>query len=187
MESLTNLILQKSYSTTRISIPEQDLSTGVMHLTLVPGVIHAIRFADQSLYGTARNAFPTGADQLLNLRDLEQGLEQMKRVSNQDVNMEIVPTDVPGESDVVLDVKRGKPWTLVANFDNSGAKGTGQLQAGLSLGINNLLGLSDILNLGISSDADRHGGDRGTGGHNVYYAVPMGYPHCAWHSKCTFM
>ncbi|WP_196302056.1 POTRA domain-containing protein, partial [Ralstonia solanacearum] len=33
---------------------------------------------------------------LLNLRDLEQGLEQMKRVASQDVDMQIVPTDVPG-------------------------------------------------------------------------------------------
>ncbi len=175
VERLTNLILQKGYSTTRIGIPEQDLSTGLMTLTLVPGVIHAVRFKDPSLYGTWRNAFPTGADQLLNLRDLEQGLEQMKRVSSQDVDMQIIPGDVPGESDIVLDIKRSEPWTLMANFDNSGAKGTGKLQTGLSLGIDNLLGLSDILNIGISTDANRQGGQRGTGGHNIYYAVPMGY------------
>ncbi|WP_196304116.1 POTRA domain-containing protein, partial [Ralstonia solanacearum] len=49
-----------------------------------------------------------------NLRDLEQGLEQMKRVASQDVDMQIVPTDVPGVSDVVISVKRAKPWTVVA-------------------------------------------------------------------------
>ncbi|MDP5008644.1 MAG: ShlB/FhaC/HecB family hemolysin secretion/activation protein, partial [Glaciimonas sp.] len=175
VQRLTNVIMQKGYSTTRIGIPEQDLSKGVLTLTLVPGVIRAIRYADTSLHGTPRNAFPASAGDLLNLRDLEQGLEQLKRVPNQDVEMQIVPADALGESDVVLDVKRSKPWTLAANFDNSGAKGTGHYQSGLNLGLNNLLGVSDILNLGISSDTDHQGTSRGTGGHNLSYSVPMGY------------
>ncbi|WP_055333874.1 POTRA domain-containing protein, partial [Ralstonia solanacearum] len=70
---------------------------------------------------------------LLNLRDLEQGLEQMKRVASQDVDMQIVPTDVPGMSDVVISVKRAKPWTVVAAVDNSGTRSTGKLQGNLSL------------------------------------------------------
>ncbi|KAF3999093.1 ShlB/FhaC/HecB family hemolysin secretion/activation protein [Glaciimonas immobilis] len=175
VQRLTNRIMQKGYSTTRVGIPEQDLSTGVLTLTLVPGVIHTIRFADAALHGTPRNAFPTGAGQLLNLRDLEQGLEQLKRVPNQDVSMQIVPADALGESDVMLEVKRTKPYTLSANFDDSGARGTGHYQGGLNLGVNNMLGFSDIFNLGMSSDTDHQGNNRGTGGHSVYYAVPMGY------------
>lgn len=175
VQRLTNLIMQNGYSTTRIGIPEQDLSAGTLTLTLVPGVIHAIRYTDSGLHGTPRNAFPTGAGQLLNLRDLEQGLEQLKRVPNQDVDMQIVPADALGESDVMLDVKRTKPYTLSANFDDGGAKGTGQYQGGFNLGLNNVLGVSDILNLGISTDADRQGDNHGTGGHSLYYAVPMGY------------
>lgn len=175
VQRLNNLIMKKGYSTTRIGIPEQDLSTGILTLTLVPGIIHAIRYADSELHGTPRNAFPASVGQLLNLRDLEQGLEQLKRVPNQDVALQIVPADALGESDVMLEVKRTKPYTLTANFDNGGAKGTGQYQGGLNLGLNNLLGISDILNLGISSDADRQGHNHGTGGHSLYYAVPMGY------------
>ncbi|WP_236905497.1 POTRA domain-containing protein [Collimonas arenae] len=91
VKRLTNLILQRGYSTTRIGIPEQDLTGGVLKLVLVPGVIREIRFSDPTLYGTWRSAFPTGSGQLLNLRDLEQGLEQMKRVPSQDVDMQIVP------------------------------------------------------------------------------------------------
>ena len=175
VQRLTNLIMQKGYSTTRIGIPEQDLSAGTLTLTLVPGMIHVLRYADSGLHGTPRNAFPTGAGQLLNLRDLEQGLEQLKRLPNQDVDMQIVPADALGESDVMLEVKRSKPYTLTTNFDNGGAKGTGQYQGGFNLGLNNVLGVSDILNLGISTDADRQGDNHGTGGHSVYYAVPMGY------------
>ncbi|AMP08900.1 hemolysin secretion/activation ShlB/FhaC/HecB family protein [Collimonas arenae] len=175
VKRLTNLILQRGYSTTRIGIPEQDLTGGVLKLVLVPGVIREIRFSDPTLYGTWRSAFPTGSGQLLNLRDLEQGLEQMKRVPSQDVDMQIVPGDVPGESDVVIQVKRSKPWKLTGTFDDSGAKGTGKLQAGLNLAVDNPLGLNDLFNVGINTDAQRKAGQRGTNGNNVYYAVPAGY------------
>jgi hemolysin activation/secretion protein len=175
VKRLTDLILQQGYSTTRVGLGEQDLSSGVLSMTLVPGLIHEIRFSDPTLYGTWRNAFPTGAGQLLNLRDLEQGLEQMKRVTNQDVDMQIVPSDQPGESDIVLTVKRSKAWKVSASLDNSGAKGTGQLQAGGNLSVDNLLGLSDMFNVGVNTDADRNNSQHGTYGQNVYYAIPMGY------------
>jgi len=175
VQRLTNLILMKGYSTTRIGIPEQDLASGTLKLVLVPGVIRAIRFADPALYGTWRNAFPTGPGQLLNLRDLEQGLEQMKRVPSQDVDMQIIPAETPGESDVAITVKRAKTWKLTASIDDSGARATGKLQAGLNLAIDNPLGLNDLFNIGINSDAEHKGGQRGTNGNNIYYAIPLGY------------
>ncbi|AIY40130.1 Channel-forming transporter/cytolysins activator of TpsB family [Collimonas arenae] len=175
VKRLTNQILARGYSTTRIGIPGQDIADGVLTLTLIPGVIRAIRFSDPLLYGTWKTAFPTGPDQLLNLRDLEQGLEQMKRVPSQDVDMQIVPGDVPGESDVVINVKRSKPWKLTGTLDDSGSKSTGKLQAGLNLAVDNPLGLNDMFNVGLSTDADRKAGQRGTSGNNIYYAVPVGY------------
>ncbi|WP_253273554.1 ShlB/FhaC/HecB family hemolysin secretion/activation protein [Collimonas arenae] len=172
---LSNLILSKGYSTTRVGIPGQDIAGGTLTLTLVPGVIRAIRFSDPSLYGTWRSAFPTGPGKLLNLRDLEQGLEQMKRVPSQDVDMQIVPGDAPGESDVVIQVKRSKSWKLTGTFDDSGSKGTGKLQAGLNLAVDNPLRLNDMFNIGVNTDAERKAGQRGTTGNSVYYAVPAGY------------
>ncbi|MDY7579779.1 ShlB/FhaC/HecB family hemolysin secretion/activation protein [Herbaspirillum sp. RTI4] len=171
---LTRLILIQGYSTTRIGIPEQELSSGTLTLALIPGIIRNIRFADPEQRGTWVNAFPTGPGRLLNLRELEQGLEQMKRVPSQDVSMEIVPGAVPGESDVVIAVTRSKPWRLSTTLDDSGAKATGKLQGGLNLSIDNPLGLNDLLNLSLNTDVDRRGGDRGTGGNSLYYGLPLG-------------
>lgn len=155
VKGLSQAILARGYVTTRVLVPEQDLSTSTLKLSLIPGVIRHIRFADETLRGTWKTAFPTRDGELLNLRDLEQGLEQMKRVSGQDVSMQIVPADMPGESDVVLDVKRSKPWTVVASIDNSGTRATGRLQGNLSLGIDNPLGLNDLFNIGMSQDLER--------------------------------
>ncbi|KVL33186.1 hypothetical protein WS98_20290 [Burkholderia territorii] len=175
VKGLSQVILARGYVTTRVLLPEQDLSTGTLKFSLIPGVIRHVRFADEKLRGTWKTAFPTRDGELLNLRDLEQGLEQMKRVTSQDVSMQIVPADVPGESDVVLDVKRGKPWTVVASIDNSGTRATGKLQGNLSLGIDNPLGLNDIFNIGVSQDLEF--GDKRLGSHgwNGFYSIPWGY------------
>ncbi len=175
VKGLSQAILARGYITTRVLVPEQDLSTGTLKFALIPGVIGHVRFADEKLRGTWKTAFPTRDGELLNLRDLEQGLEQMKRVSSQDVSMQIVPTGVPGESDVVLDVKRGKPWTVVASIDKSGTRATGKLQGNLSLGIDNPLGLNDVFNVGVSQDLEF--GDKRLGSHgwNGFYSIPWGY------------
>ena len=175
IKGLSQEILARGYVTTRVLVPEQDLSTGTLKLSLIPGTIRHVCFADEKLRGTWKTAFPTRDGELLNLRDLEQGLEQMKRVSSQDVSMQLVPGDLPGESDVVLDVKRGKPWTVVASIDNSGTRPTGKLQGNLSLGIDNPLGLNDVFNVGVSQDLEF--GDKRLGSHgwNGFYSIPWGY------------
>lgn len=175
IKNLTAQILERGYSTTRVGIPEQDLASGTLKITLVPGLIHELRFADSATAGTWKNAFPTSSGKLLNLRDLEQGLEQMKRVTSQEVDMQIIPADGMGESDVVISVKRIKPWKIVATLDDSGAKGTGKRQAGLQAGWDNLFGASDLLNIGLNADADRNSNMRGTRGNSLTYSIPYGY------------
>ncbi|MHB1238574.1 MAG: ShlB/FhaC/HecB family hemolysin secretion/activation protein [Gallionella sp.] len=175
VKGVTTKILERGYSTTRVAIPEQDMLSGTLKLTLIPGIIHELRFADAGTAGTWKNAFPTSAGKLLNLRDLEQGLEQMKRVTSQDVNMQIVPAGNLGESDVIISVRRSKPWNATINLDDSGIKATGKTQAGLQTGWDNLLGINDLFNIGTSTDADRNNYMRGTSGNNFSYSVPFGY------------
>ncbi|WP_454766899.1 ShlB/FhaC/HecB family hemolysin secretion/activation protein [Cupriavidus campinensis] len=175
VKGVSQSILSKGYVTTRVLVPEQDLTTGTLKLALIPGVVGEIRFAEPDLWGTWKTAFPTGPGELLNLRDLEQGLEQMKRVASQDVDMKIEPTSTPGRSDVVISVKRNKPWTLVASVDNSGSRATGRWQGNLSMGIDNPLGLNDMFNVGYNQDLMLSNKEHGTRGWNGYYSVPWGY------------
>lgn len=172
---LTREILARGYVTTRVLVPEQDLTTGELKLTLIPGIVRDIRFADASQYGTWRTAFPTAAGEILELRDLEQGLEQMKRVASQDVTMQIVPAEAPGESDVVIEVNRAKRWSVVTSIDNSGSRDTGKLQGSLALGIDNPLGLNDILSVGATHDLAFADKRFGSNGWNAFYSIPWGY------------
>ena len=173
-KGLQRTILSRGYITTRAMLPTQDLSTGTLKFALVPGVIRHLKFADAATRGTWKSAFPARDGDVLQLRDLEQGLEQMKRVPNQDATMQIVPGEAPGESDVVISVKRTKPWSLVVSTDNSGLSETGRYLGNVTLGLDNLLGLNDILSAGYSQDMQF--GDHGAGNHgwNASYSVPWG-------------
>lgn len=52
MRRLGAQILSRGYTTTRVAVPQQDLSSGTLRLTLIPGVIRQIRFADEALRGS---------------------------------------------------------------------------------------------------------------------------------------
>jgi hemolysin activation/secretion protein len=172
---LSALILSEGFVTTRIGIPEQNLSERILHLVLIPGVIRAIRFADDTPAGDWRSAFPARPGDLLNLRDIEQGLEQMKRLPSQDVDIEIVPGEAAGESDIVIHAKRTAPWRLGFSLDDAGARTTGKRQASIILAIDNPLGLNDQYNVSINNDAQDQASEHGTRGHSLQYSVPWGY------------
>ncbi|MFM0693787.1 ShlB/FhaC/HecB family hemolysin secretion/activation protein [Paraburkholderia graminis] len=174
-KGLQQAILSEGYITTRVLLAAQDLSTGTLKFALVPGVIRKLRYADPDTRGTWKTAFPARDGDLLNLRDLEQGLEQSKRVASQDVDMKIEPTDTPGESDVVISMKRAKPWSVVASVDNSGSRATGKLQGNLSVGIDNPLGLNDVFTAGASQDLEFGDKRLGSHGFNGSYSLPWGY------------
>ena len=175
VKGLQREIVSRGYVTTRVLLPGQDLSTGALNITLVPGIVRHLTFADDAPRAALLTAFPARDGDLLNLRDLEQGLEQMKRVPNQDATMQIVPGDEPGQSDVIVTVQRSKPWSLVASADNSGSRATGRYLGSVTLGLNNLLGLDDILTAGYNQDLQFGNHRLGTHGWNGSYSLPWGY------------
>ena len=180
LRRMTAMIVNAGFTTTRIGVPEQNLASGTLRLTLVPGVIRRIRAADDQSERRWASAFPARPGDLLNLRDLEQGLDQLKRVPSQDATMEIVPGEIPGESDVVVTVKRSKSWRISMSLDDSGSMSTGKRQFSTNISYDDPLGLNDLFYLGFNQDADRQKDVRATHGANLYYSVPWGNWTFAW-------
>lgn len=107
MKRVQNAIIAKGYVTTRVVAAPQDLSDGDLELTVVPGTIRAIRFADRTdSRATYWNALPAKPGDLLNLRDIEQALENFKRIPTVEADIQIVPAEgddaLPGQSDLVI-------------------------------------------------------------------------------------
>ncbi|HGD3425626.1 TPA: ShlB/FhaC/HecB family hemolysin secretion/activation protein [Enterobacter hormaechei] len=152
-DAVSDWYISRGYITSRAFLTEQDLSGGVLHLAVLEGKLQHIRLEgvpDRTLKMT----FPGLEGKLLNLRDIEQGMEQLNRVRQRPVEIEILPGDRQGYSVVNLTATPEFPLSGSVSFDNSGQKSTGTGQLNGALYGNNLLGLADkwFISGGRSSD-----------------------------------
>lgn len=172
---LSARLIGDGFITTRVGLPGQELGAGILRLEVAPGRIGAIRFADPDPDISWRSAFPARPGDLLNLRDIEQALEQFKRVPSQDATVDIAPGAQAGESDVIIAIKRAKPWRVGVTADDAGSKATGRNQGSASLSLDNPLGLNDLLAASVNGDLWNDRDTRGTEGYGLNYSVPWGY------------
>ncbi|MEP8629720.1 ShlB/FhaC/HecB family hemolysin secretion/activation protein [Enterobacter mori] len=152
-DAVSDWYISRGYITSRAFLTEQDLSGGVLHLAVLEGKLQHIRLEgvpDRTLKMT----FPGLEGKILNLRDIEQGMEQLNRVRQRPVEIEILPGDRQGYSVVNLTATPEFPLSGSVSFDNSGQKSTGTGQLTGALYGNNLLGLADkwFISGGRSSD-----------------------------------
>lgn len=175
MSSMQNRLVDHGYITTRVLAPQQDLKSGILRLSLLPGYVHQVKLTpDSGRYVTLFNAFPARSGNLLDLRDIEQGLENLQRLPTVQASMEIVPGEQPGESDIMLHWQQAKIWRLGASLDDSGTRSTGRYQGGMTLSLDNPFSLSDLFYLS-GTRAVRPGSDKGSQNVTAHYSVPFRY------------
>lgn len=175
MAQLQNILIDRGYITSRILAPQQDLKSGVLRLVVMPGYIREARLTEDSDdYLWLASAFPATDGKLLDLRDIEQGLENLQRLPTVQASMEIIPGDTPGQSDIVINRQQERFWRVDASLDDSGSNATGRYQGNLTLSLDNPLALSDLFYLSGSHNLDGNGGksSKNLTGH---YSIPLGY------------
>lgn len=145
----------KGWTTTRVYAAEQDINGGELVLRVVPGRVEGYRFSDKPEDERLSAAFPRTSKGYLNLRDLEQGLENLNRVPSQEAKFQIYPGKEPGTSVVVVEMveKPRTRWTEMV--DNSGNASMGYWRSNTEFSIDNLLGRNDQLALGYNHNLDR--------------------------------
>lgn len=175
INKVQNAILAKGYVTTWVMVQEQDLTRGVLTLTLQPGRIDAIRF-DAPVSWRARlwNAIPASPGDILNLRDIEQGLENFKRVPSAHADIKIVPGKQQATSDLLVNWKEGRPVRLRLGLDDSGARSTGRSLASATLALDAPFAQNDLFYANTGKDAFSHG-PFGNRSHTLNYFFPVGY------------
>ncbi|MFV2029908.1 ShlB/FhaC/HecB family hemolysin secretion/activation protein [Neisseria sp. S1] len=191
MSSTQNTLIGKGYITTRILAAPQDLNNSILTLTVVPGRIGKLYVqGNENSNNTAgrianfQNEFPISNGQILNLRDLEQGLENLKRIPTAEADIRIEPAAAPDQSDVVVQwQQRPLPYRLSFSVDDSGSKETGKYQANVTFSADNPFGLSDLFYLSYGRDlghkasyTDNDGHTTGSGSKSLaaHYSVPFG-------------
>jgi len=179
MKRVQNAIIARGYVTTRVLSAPQDLKTGTLTLSVVPGRFRDAVFSEAAARHPAiTNALPIRSGNLLNLRDIEQGLENLQRVPTVSADIKIAPADgegaAPGQSDLQIDWKQRSPVRASVTLDDTGSRGTGKLQANATLSLDNPMGLNELFYVSAGRGVFK-GQGKDTNSWTAHYDVPYGY------------
>lgn len=185
-DALDAALIEQGLVTSRVSLGPQNLSSGRLVFQLDAGRIAQVRMVEAGAapqrpddrWGTWVNAFPTSAGRLLDTRDIEQGVEQMKRLPSQTVTTTLEPGPTPNTSIVTIhrqtagfkDRLRGG-----VTLDNSGSASLGRTQLSMNVALDNALGVNDIASLSINSNAEHPHAEHRSQSAAFSYSVPLGY------------
>jgi hemolysin activation/secretion protein len=163
------------FITTRAYAPEQDLLDASLAIIIVPGRVEGYVYgngkpADARLH----SAFPTDRGDLLNLRDLEQGLDNINGPKSADGKFQLVPGETTGGSFVQVLVEDTRAWHFDLTVDNTGFSSTGKMKAGANLGFDNVLGLNDQLSFGLNSTPFDDRGLKYSDAASATWSIPIG-------------
>ncbi len=173
--AMQNRLIGHGYITTRVVIPRQDLRQGKLTLTILPGTLGKFALTPESDDRVNLNAtFPESPGDLLDLRGIEQGLENLQRIPGSTANIRLIPGEKPGETDVLVDRRMPAFWRIGSWLDDSGSKYTGRYQGGMALYLDNPTSLNDLFYVSLGRNLHARNSHNSTNG-SLYYSVPYGY------------
>ncbi|SED21132.1 hemolysin activation/secretion protein [Pseudomonas costantinii] len=145
LKVITDNYIDRGLVTSRAYLPQQDLSNGQLQVLVVEGKLEALQGAEHSKLSDRElaMAFPGKNGELLNLREIEQAIDQLNRLPSNQAQLEIVPGDAVGGSSVLVKNTPQKPWRASLSRHNDGQKTTGEQQWGAGFEWDSPLGLAD--------------------------------------------
>ncbi|WP_373829677.1 ShlB/FhaC/HecB family hemolysin secretion/activation protein [Neisseria dentiae] len=183
------ILLARGYITSKVSIQPQDMADGVLRLSIAAGKTGIVRYQEKrgekpsaGSISAFDNKFPLHENKILNLRDLEQGLENLRRLPSVETDIQIVPSEEEGKSDLLVNWRQGKPVRFSIGIDDSGSKTTGKYQGNAAISFDNPLGLSDLFYVSYGrglahqtefTDAAGTETKSGSRSYSVHYSVPL--------------
>ncbi len=184
-------LVRKGLITTRVFTEPQDISSGILRVSVIPGRVRSVRFAEgTSSRATLWNAMPLQPGDLLDLRALEQAIENFKRIPSADADIQLLPSESkdaqPGDTDVVIRWSQSLPFRLNLSFDDAGLKSTGRYQSTATLSYDHWWTLNDLFYISIGNALGGGlPGPRDSQSRTVHYSVPfrewiLSFTHGDW-------
>ena len=155
LKVITDYYLEKGLVTSRAYLPQQDLSGGHLKVLVVEGRLEGLKGAADSQLSERElaMAFPGQVGALVNLREIEQLVDQLNRLPSNQAQMELAPGKEVGGSEVLVKNTVQKPWRAGLSRSNDGQRSTGEQQWGTTFDWDSPLGLADQLMLRGGHDA----------------------------------
>jgi hemolysin activation/secretion protein len=177
LRKITNLYVRDGYITSRALSSRTGDDGEILKIIIVEGKLAKVSSPGLMKYGrTALSlTFPARANGLLNLRDIEQGVDQLARLGGADPQIDIIAGTSAGASDLIVKRQKTASWLRPSvTFTNDGSAATGQRQATFALDIDSPLGLADYWSLYYLRDLEGRP-FQGAEGYGGYLSLPYGY------------
>ncbi len=158
--------------------PKQNIKSGVLKFRILEGKLHSIELnqSDPAEKRQIATAFPDMQDQVIHIRDIEQGLDQMNRLVSNRATMNIEPVkDKPGYSKILIQNIPNNRHRFYFGLDNQGSKSTGRERARLNVNLDNLLSLNDNWYLSTTDTVGGKADDQNSRSHSFAVSIPYGY------------
>lgn len=177
VRAVTDLYGAKGYVTSRAFLKPQDISTGAVVISVIEGRISGFEWNGEKADTLARivTAFPGTQGEILDLRDIEQGLDQINRLRSEDAKMKLLPGDEPGASLIQIEDHPQKWWRTYAGADNSGETSTGLWQGKGGIELDSPLGLNDFWSFTHNQDTQEQSSLRASSAWSGFVSIPWGY------------
>jgi hemolysin activation/secretion protein len=147
-QAISLFYVNHGYINSGALLPDQDLNGGIVIFKIVEGSLTTVQVHGNRWFQSSylRNETRLAAGQPLNFNDLKQGLQLLRENPTiSQVNAELRPGGVPGESLLDMDVKDSQPFRLGLEFVNDRPPSVGSDIAVLHAADLNLTGNNDPL------------------------------------------
>jgi hemolysin activation/secretion protein len=172
LSASTNFYLSRGFITSRAYLPNQNLQRGVLNIVISEGQVANVVVKGEKPLNVG-TVFQKDPDLGLNIRDLEQAVDQMNAVPGNSVVMAVMPGTQEQSSEVIF-TNTGKPGLKGrASVDNTGLESTGVHGASLSLQAGNLLSLNEVWSVFARQSLGSN--EKSSNSYNMSVKVPHGY------------
>lgn len=172
---VTAYYVNKGYIGARVYIQPQQLNQGLLKLLAVEGQVEKLMLEDGGKKSiNLDTAFPRLEGKVLNLRDIEQGLDQVNRLLSNSAKMQIKPGEQAGGTVVVITNDPSRRVRGGLSFDNTGSSSTGESQGSLNFSLDNPLSLNDTLNLSHRRTTAYDSSTQHARADSLMYSIPYG-------------
>lgn len=140
MNELENKYIEKGYVTTkvRLNIEKSDFENGKISLFVLEGKIDKVFYDDKENKFKTFITFPQKENDVLNIRDLDQGIDNLGDNSK----MDIKASDKNEYSNIYIK-RDNKPISFGVNYNNLGQFDTSRHRLKYFLNTHNILGLNE--------------------------------------------
>ena len=136
----------EGYLLVRVFVPNQEVKDATVEMVISEGRINKVLVQGNKKLSTEKfqqRMKMVQEEPVLREQTLERVLLELNELMGVKVRAVLKPGDLPGTSDLVMDVTESRPYTFSFDSDNFGSRFTGPVRFGLSMSYANIFTLGD--------------------------------------------